>query len=382
MKENGKLIGALGAHVGDTATGGSGSKYTKASGYLRQRFPYRKWRMDEGEFCGDNSQQDPSSMSIKMSQKSFADALRPAHLPQRRKANRHAKLDAKEISVLRGINGSLNWLSTQSRPDIAAQTSVSQQSFPEPTVHHLLEANNVIRRAKQFSDLDVTFEPIPVDQLRLFCHSDAAWANVGAHTQAGYVIGLTTADLDVGIETTWTPAIWKSFRLSRAVGSTLAAEAQSMVAATGTLEWTCLLLAEAIEGIGEIREYEQHLKSRTPVIVTDCKSLYDHLVAVSSPTSVEDRRTSIDIVILRQSMSRLSASIRWVPTNRMLADSLTKSAGDPTDLLRACIRNHTCQSYQISSEESVLKRQAEERKRRVQFRNAKGSDSSSKQVSG
>ena len=111
------------------------------------------------------------------------------------------------------------------------------------------------------------------------------------------------------------------------------------------------------------------------VIVTDCKSLYDYLVAVSSPTSVEDRRTSIDIVILRQSMSRLGASVRWVPTNRMLADSLTKSARDPTDFLRACIRNHT---YQISSEESVLKMQAEERKRRVQFRNVKDSDSSSK----
>ena len=102
MKENGKLVGALGAHVDDTATGGSGSKYTKALEYLRQRFPYRKWRMDEGEFCGAHYQQDPSSMSIKMSQKSFADALRPAHLPQSRKANRHAKLDAKEISVLRG----------------------------------------------------------------------------------------------------------------------------------------------------------------------------------------------------------------------------------------------------------------------------------------
>ena len=145
-----------------------------------------------------------------------------------------------------------------------------------------------------------------------------------------------------------------------------------MVAAAGTLEWTCLLLAEAIEGIGEIREYEQHLKSRTPVIVTGCKPPKYHLVAVSSPTSVEDRRTSID-------MSRLSASILWVRTNRMLADSLTKSVGDPTDLLRACIRNHT---YQISSEESVLKMQAEERKRRVQFRNAKDSDSSSKKVSG
>ena len=265
-------------------------------------------------------------------------------------------------------------MSTQTRPDIAAQTSISQQSFPEPTVHHLLEANNVIRRAKQFADLEITFEPIPIDQLRLCCHSDAAWANLGNHTQAGYIIGFITSDLDIGKETTWTPAVWKSFRLSRAVGSTLAAEAQAMVAATGTLEWMSLLLAEAVEGIGDIREFSQHLKTRTPVVVTDCKSLYDHLVAVSSPTSVEDRRTSIDIVILRQSISRLGASIRWVPTNRMLADSLTKSAGDPTDLLRACIRNHL---YQISSEEVVLRLQAEERKRRFKAKNVQNRDSGS-----
>ena len=135
-----------------------------------------------------------------------------------------------------------------------------------------------------------------------------------------------------------------------------------MVAATGTLEWTSLLLAEAIEGIPDVREYVQHLQQRPPVVVTDCKSLYDHLIAVSSPTAVEDRRTSIDIVILRQSLGRLMASTRWVPTNRMLADSLTKSAGDPTDLLRACIRNNR---YQISSEESVLKLQSEERQRRL-----------------
>ena len=46
------LGNALGARADDTATGGSGSKYTKALEYLRQRCPYRKWRMDAGEFCG------------------------------------------------------------------------------------------------------------------------------------------------------------------------------------------------------------------------------------------------------------------------------------------------------------------------------------------
>ena len=54
--------------------------------------------------------------------------------------------------------------------------------------------------------------------------------------------------------------------------------------------------------------------------------------------------------------------IRWVPTNRMLADGLTKDAGDPIDLLRSCIRNS---SYQISPESVVLEKQAEEKQHRL-----------------
>ena len=83
---------------------------------------------------------------------------------------------------------------------------------------------------------------------------------------------------------------------------------------------------------------------------------------MSSPTAVEDRRTSIDIVILRQSILRMQASVRRVPTNRMLADSLTKNAGDPTDFLRACVRENM---YQISPEEDNLRLQADERQRRL-----------------
>ena len=331
MREDGKLTGVLGSHVDDTATGGNGKKYQQALDYLRTRFPYRKWRTLEGESCGAHYKQDVDTGVIHMSQCSFAEALKPAFLPHRRKLQRSAPLDPKEISVLRAVNGSLGWLASQSRPDLAAQTSLSQQCFPSPTVHNLLEANNIVRRAKQFSDLKLSFQPIPTNKLRLCVHSDAAFANVGDHTQGGFVIGFSTDELDKGVETTWTPAVWKSFKLSRAAGSTLAAEAQAMVAATGTLEWTALLLSEALEGITDVRDYIRHLRTRPPVIVTDCKSLYDHLIAVSSPTSVEDRRTSIDIVILRQSIGSLGASVRWVPTNRMLADSLTKSAGDPTD---------------------------------------------------
>ena len=69
------------------------------------------------------------------------------------------------------------------------------------------------------------------------------------------------------------------------------------------------------------------------------------------------------MVISRQSMQRLGATIRWAPTNRQLADALTKDAADPVDLLRSCMRSG---EYQLSPEHIILERAAAERSRRKQ----------------
>lgn len=73
----------------------------------------------------------------------------------------------------------------------------------------------------------------------------------------------------------------------------------------------------------------------------------------------------MDIVILRQSMLRMQASVIWVPPDRMIADSLAKNAGDPTDILRACIREG---KYQISPEEIFLEMKRSEKQRRMNNR--------------
>ena len=81
------------------------------------------------------------------------------------------------------------------------------------------------------------------------------------------------------------------------------------------------------------------------------KSFYDHLGSLSSPSSVEDKRCGYDLVISRQCMQRLGATIRWAPTNRQLADALTKDSADPVDLL-SCMRSG---EYQLSPEHIILK---------------------------
>ena len=174
-----------------------------------------------------------------MSQSSFAEGLKPAYVPKGVKAEK--PLDPAQIRVLRGINGSLNWIANQSRPDLAVQTSLSQQCFPNPTIGHLKEANNAIRRAKQHKDVTVKFNYIQPSKLTLCCHSDAALANVGSHTQAGYILAFVDHDIHEGLPSPWNPAVWRRYRLPRAVSSTLSGEAQAMSTASGTVEWLTLL---------------------------------------------------------------------------------------------------------------------------------------------
>ena len=209
--------------------------------------------------------------------------------------------------------------------------------------------------------MGVTFPSIKPSELTVVCHSDAAFANRANRTQAGYIVGFTENELQDGHEAHWCPAAWKSYKLARAVSSTLGAESQALSTATGTVEWVLLMLAEILDGPLTVRACRDVLKRRRPIIVSDCKSLYDHLHSPSSPTAVNDRRTSIDIVIIRESCRAMTAHVRWVPTSRMLADGLTKNEGDPIDLLRGCVRRS---SYQISPEETVLEYQAHEKELR------------------
>jgi hypothetical protein len=139
--------------------------------------------------------------------------------------------------------------------------------------------------------------------------------------------------------------------MPRVVASTLAGEAQSFATASGVAEWVSLMLAEAQHGPLDLREHAQ-LTNRTPIVgVTDCKSLYDAVWSVSSPSKLDDKRVAIDLAIIRQALERTKMSVRWCPTQLMLADSLTKDQADPADLLRAALHHGT---YQLAPEASVL----------------------------
>ena len=369
-----EICGIMGAHVDDTIVGGQGPEYDQAVAALRQRFPYRKWRVGNGEFCGTFYSQDPSTFEITYQQSEYAKHLRPINLTKDRLRDKETPATEKEVAALRAINGAANWLASQTRPDLCVQTSLSQQCFPKPKVKDLLFANQLVHRARQYHEVSIHVKHIPWNDLGICFHSDAGFANAkGNATQAGYILGFVDSKLEDNKPSRWSPFCWKSYKLPRMVSSTLGAEAQSFSTASALAEWMALMVTEAKCGRFDLRMVTQipktpimgNLSSQKPQCdtpltgITDCKSLYDHLT--SSVCKVEDKRVAIDLAILKQAMHRTQLSVRWCPTELMIADGLTKDSMDPADLLRAAL---DVGEYQLNKEASILAMKKEQREQR------------------
>lgn len=120
------------------------------------------------------------------------------------------------------------------------------------------------------------------------------------------------------------------------------------------------MLSEALDGPFELDQVETILSKRNPLGVSDCRSLYDHLISLTSNSGVDDKRTAIDIAVIRQSIKRTGLEPRWCATGHMVADGLIKDKAEPADLLRSVLR---AARYQLD-EQLVLDRKREEKEHR------------------
>ena len=284
-------------------------------------------------FCGIQYAQNPHTFEISYQQSEYAKHLRPISMSKERARDKEAVASKREVAALRAINGAANWLAGQSRPDLCVQTSLNQQCFPKPKIKDLQFANQLVHRAKQYSDVAIHVRHIPWGKLAICFHSDAGFANAkGNSTQAGYILGFVDSQLENNEASKWSPFCWRSYKLPRVVSSTLGAEAQSFSTACAIAKWMALMVTEARVGSFDLRTVSampkapivSNLKPKIESItgITDCKSLYDHLTSMSSASKVEDKRVAIDLAILKQCMARTGLSVRWCPTELMIAHGL------------------------------------------------------------
>ena len=145
-------------------------------------------------------------------------------------------------------------------------------------------------------------------------------------SQGGQIVIYHHADLaETGQPAMTTIAAWKSFRLKRRVVDTLAAEGQALQSGIGAVHWHRLLFLEAFYGMMSANDWRRESQKLPFLAAVDSKSLFDAASKLSSPTSyVSDKRTAIDLAVIKADIMETSGKIRWIDTRAMISDPLTK----------------------------------------------------------
>ena len=107
------------------------------------------------------------------------------------------RLTADEVKEIQSVAGAGNWVSTNTRPDVAwSMSNLIGELAHTGTVSVLKLANKFVRTLQNTKDARLTFRPLPgkLSELVLHVFSDASWANMaGLKSQSGQLFFLGTS---------------------------------------------------------------------------------------------------------------------------------------------------------------------------------------------
>ena len=185
-KASPSLQAVLTTHVDDLAVVGSPTFLNQLCGDMCKEFG--KITKDCLPFAHCGCRYSKTETGLKMDQADFASRLRPVDDPP---GADDRKLTPAEITQFRSVIGGLMWLCS-SRMDVVADTGVLQSAVPDARVHHLRQANQLVKKfcADDRKELGLHYHFFPPGtKLRLQCIHDAASAPKGrCYSQEGILV--------------------------------------------------------------------------------------------------------------------------------------------------------------------------------------------------
>ncbi|CAE7944524.1 luxQ, partial [Symbiodinium sp. KB8] len=322
-KEDTVVTAVLGLHVDDlvaAALPGAEETLNQVEASFTWGTP---WVCEDFTFIGRRVRQHPDG-SVTVDQASYVSEVptTKVKLPEDTLLSLHPEL----VTEFRSGIGSLQWLSSTTRGDVAADVSLIQRPPKELTVADLREVNSVLRYVKATSEAMFRIVHVSLDSFVFVAYGDSGFANAPNNKSQGGLVVVATDRR--ALQEPWDASLleWKSYRHQRVLRSTLAAEASALDRSYDHARFMAMVFSEMVYG-----DYIATLNERAKfevVPVTDARSLWDAVHRLS--TSFTEKRVEIDVAALRQSCQGL----RWVPTEQMHADSMTKRSRSLRDSFR------------------------------------------------
>ncbi|CAE7353272.1 GIP [Symbiodinium sp. CCMP2592] len=308
----GSQIGAvLGLHVDDLIAAAL-TEYEEVLNKVEASFTWGSpWVSEEFTFIGRKVKQHPDG-SVTIDQSTYVGDIptTKVKLPEDTLLSLHPSL----VTEFRSGIGSLQWLSSTTRGDVAADMA------------DLREVNSVLRYVKATPEAMVRIVHVPLESLIFVAYGDSGFANAPNNKSQGGLVIVATDRCALREPCEASLLEWKSYRHQRVLRSTLAAEASALDRSHDHARFMAMVFSEMVYGdyIATVNERAKH----EVVPVTDARSLWDAVHRLS--TSFTEKRVEIDVAALRQTCQGL----RWVPTEQMHADCMTKRSRSLRDDFR------------------------------------------------
>ena len=250
---------------------------------------------------------------LNLNQAKFIEAIKGGKVSSKKLKDTIA---AEDMSEFRSVAGCLQWVSGQTRPDVASAVSLSSRGT-KSTYQNLHDMYQAISHLQKTKDDGFNMVPTRINEATLVvCYSDSSWANAKDYTSQHGTLIMLADPKGTDVDTSTTLLDWKSSRSARVCRSTLAAETSACDTALDRGSFLASMLTELIT---DVPSYKQQMTNRL-ITVTDCRSLYDVLVSENPRT--DEKRTIVTIRSCQQHVQR--TDVFWVPTHLQWADCLTK----------------------------------------------------------
>ena len=309
-------------------------------------------------FTGLNIVQQ-ADFSIEIDQEKYVEDIPPINIDRLRRKQCKESVSEDERQALRGLVGSLQYASTNSRPDISARLSFLQAKLNSATIQELLDANKLLHDAKVYKDTRIKIKSIPLSDVRFLSFSDASFATrSNAQSQKGCLILTASEAIGEWQSSDVSPMFWYSKKIARVVPSTLASEAYALSGALDVLSWLRLqwdwLCCPSSRWKDPLKCLQQCPKAYA---VVDCKSLYDLLQKTIVP-QCQEYRTMLESLIIKDRLQE-GIVVKWVHSAAQMADCLTNIMD--CSVLRQFLNHGRCIIHDV---EQVLQQRADQKSKR------------------
>ena len=318
---NNELAGFCVVHVDDCLTAGNQVFKSHVLCHLCSYFSLSSKRTKQFKYVGWNINQQPNS--IEVDQIDYQKGIEPIEVNAARMNQPDQRLNQSDIKNYQQLLGKLQWLSSQSRPDIRFTVLECSLMASKPRVCDVIAINKVVKKAKK-DEIKLVFN-LPqgnVNDLSIVAFSDAALSNLPDKTSStrGYAIFLKSGHKFALLN-------WGSRKMERVAKTIIYAEGIAL--GRGLDE--AINLREILIDILNVRTSD-NLNQLLPVIgVTDSKSLWDNIKSSSLASDLKLRR---EVAAIREQITLKEVSkIVWSPSHQQLADCLTKKTASPEALL-------------------------------------------------